>query len=72
MRLLSRYLPGGLMVNNCSLPCATGPVDAGINVNTLNDQAVMRDGSILDYCRLHDITIQAWSPFQYGWLKALS
>ena len=23
-----------------------------------------RDGSALDYCRLNDITIQAWSPFQ--------
>ena len=28
--------------------------------------AVDRDGSVLDYCRLKDITIQAWSPFQYG------
>ena len=26
----------------------------------------MRDGGALDYCRLHDITIQAWSPLQYG------
>src|SRR5699024_11798076 len=25
-----------------------------------------RDGSILDYSRLNDMTIQAWSPFQYG------
>jgi predicted oxidoreductase len=29
----------------------------------------MRDGSILDYCRLHDITIQPWSPFQYGFFE---
>ena len=28
--------------------------------------AVDRDGSVLDYCRLNDITIQPWSPFQYG------
>ena len=26
--------------------------------------AADRDGSVLDYCRLHNITIQAWSPFQ--------
>ena len=32
------------------------------------DGATDRDGSVLDYCRLHDITIQAWSPFQMpGW-----
>lgn len=29
-------------------------------------QSVVRDGGIVDYCRLHDITIQAWSPFQAG------
>ncbi len=30
----------------------------------LTDNAIDRDGSILDYCRVHDITIQPWSPFQ--------
>jgi len=30
------------------------------------------DGSVLDYCRIHDITIQAWSPFQKpGWKGVL-
>src|SRR5690606_25026677 len=29
------------------------------------------DGGILDYCRLHDITIQAWSPFRYGYFEGL-
>ena len=23
-------------------------------------------GGVLDYCRLHDITVQAWSPLQIG------
>jgi len=32
-----------------------------------NDGAIDRDGSILDYCRLNQITIQPWSPFQF-WL----
>ncbi|MGL5086512.1 MAG: aldo/keto reductase, partial [Clostridium sp.] len=26
-------------------------------------------GSVLEYCRLKDITIQAWSPFQYGFVE---
>ena len=30
----------------------------------LTDGAVNRDNSVLDFCRLHDMTIQAWSPFQ--------
>ncbi len=41
-------------------------IDSGINVNTENDGAIDRDGGVLDYCRLKDITIQAWSPLQYG------
>jgi predicted oxidoreductase len=31
-----------------------------------SDQPQNRSGGILDYCRLHNITIQTWSPFQYG------
>ena len=34
--------------------------------NKTTDFSVNRDGSALDYCRLNDITIQAWSPLQYG------
>ena len=30
------------------------------------DGAVNRDGGVLDFCRLNNITIQNWSPFQYG------
>lgn len=36
----------------------------GMEVNMTTDGAIDRDGSVLDYCRLEDITIQAWSPFQ--------
>ena len=28
-----------------------------------------RDGNLLDYCRLNDITIQTWSPLQCGMMK---
>lgn len=37
----------------------------------LTDNAIDRDGSILDYCRVHDITIQPWSPFQYGFFEGV-
>jgi predicted oxidoreductase len=46
-------------------------IDAGINVNMEDDPSVNRDGSILDYCRLKDITIQPWSPFQYGFFEGV-
>ena len=39
-------------------------VASGMEVNMTSDGAYDRDGSVLDYCRLNNITIQAWSPFQ--------
>lgn len=47
----------------------TTMIDAGINVNMENAGAVNRDGMILEYCRLHRITIQPWSPFQHGFFE---
>ena len=36
-----------------------------------NDSGINRDGGVLEYCRLKDITIQAWSPFQYGMFEGV-
>ena len=44
-------------------------IDQGLNVNMSNDLAVNRDGGILEYCMLEDITIQAWSILQASWQK---
>lgn len=49
----------------------TGMVDAGINVNMENQAGLVRDGGILEYSRIHDMTIQAWSPFQYGFFEGV-
>ena len=46
-------------------------ISQGLHVNMLDDRAVNRDGSILDFCRLNDITIQPWSPFQYGFFEGV-
>ncbi len=72
MEMLADCLPGGLLVNQLQFGLAhTGIVDSGIHVNTLNPQAVDRDGGVLEYCRRHHVTIQAWSPFQYGWFEGV-
>lgn len=39
-------------------------VAGGLEVNMETPGALDRDGSVLDYCRLNNIMIQAWSPFQ--------
>lgn len=44
----------------------SGMIASGMETNMLTDGAVDRDGSILEYTRIHSMTIQAWSPFQHG------
>ena len=44
-------------------------IQSGINVNMYNESSVNRDGGVLDYCRLKNITIQPWSPVQYGFFE---
>ncbi len=39
--------------------------------NKTTDFSINRDGNAVDYCRLHDITIQAWSPLQHGFFKGV-
>jgi predicted oxidoreductase len=70
IELLKRYVTQPLIFNQLQLSITnSGMIDAGINVNMEIDASIDRDGSILDYCRLHDITIQPWSPFQYGFFE---
>lgn len=45
-------------------PAAAGMVASGLEVNMETAGSAVRDGGILDYCRLNNVTIQAWSPFQ--------
>jgi len=72
IELLKRYLNQKIIINQLQLSITnTGMIDAGINVNMQIDGSVNRDGSILDYCRLKDITIQTWSPFQYGFFEGV-
>lgn len=31
-----------------------------------DERSINHDGGIIEYSRLHQMTIQAWSPYQYG------
>jgi predicted oxidoreductase len=67
VELLRKFVRQPLMVNQLQFSIMNAQMIAnGLNVNTGADEAVERDGSVLDYCRLNNITIQTWSPFQYG------
>ena len=64
MELLQSYLDEPLVVNQLQLsPAHTPMIDSGFHVNMKDDAATMRDGGILEYCQLKQVTPQAWSPF---------
>ena len=48
-----------------------GMISHGLEANTAFPHSADRDGEVLDYCRLHQVTVQAWSPFQYGFFEGV-
>ena len=68
IELLRRYVRQPIVANQMQLSITHAPMVAqGLAANMQGlPQSVSRDDGVLDYCRLHDITVQAWSPFQAG------
>ncbi len=69
IELLKRSVRQPLVANQLQLSITHAPLVAqGVAANMAGlDQSVVLDGGgLLDYCRLNDITVQAWSPFQAG------
>jgi predicted oxidoreductase len=70
MELMSKCIKQPLIANQLQFGIMhSGMVDSGINANMVNDGSLDRDGHILEYCRIHNITIQAWSPLQFGFFE---
>ena len=70
MELLKKDVKQPLAVNQLQLSVAFTPgFESGFHVNMEDSQAAMRDGSIFEYCKLHDVVIQAWSVLQFGYFK---
>lgn len=67
MEYLLAHLDQPIVANQVQLSLTHAPILAqGLAANTLADQAVVRDGGVLDYCRIRGIRLQAWSPLQAG------
>jgi len=73
MELLGKYVKQKLIVNQLQFSIMHTPmIDAGFNVNMQRDgMSNDRDGGILEYTRLQDISIQAWSPYQFGFFDGV-
>lgn len=72
IELLNSCLEEPVCVNQIQFSVAHCPtIDGGLNVNIHNDAGCSREGSVIEYCRLKKITVQAWSPFQYGMFEGV-
>ena len=72
IQLLQKSLNQPIVANQLQLSITNASmISAGIHVNMQDEAAIDRDGSVLDFCRLNDITIQPWSPFQYGFFEGV-
>ena len=70
IELLKTAVKHTLGINQLQLSVTeAGMITSGMNANMKNADSVMHDGSVLEYSRIKNMTIQAWSPFQYGFFK---
>ncbi len=73
IELLKRYVRQPLVANQVQLSITHAPIiTQGVATNMAAlEQSISRDLGVLDYCRLNDMTIQAWSPFQAGFFTGV-
>ena len=70
--LLKKYVKQPLLANQLQFGLKhSGMIDQGIHVNMTDEGSIDYDGSVFDYSRLNDMTIQAWSPYQYGFFEGV-
>ncbi len=73
IELLQKYIRQPLKINQLQLSLEQSQlIDQALYMNNkTTDMSLMRDGGALDYCRFHDITVQAWSPLQCGMFEGV-
>ena len=68
LAVLRKYVRQPLVFNQLQFSLDQSQlIDQALYLNNLTtERSIDRDNGTLDYCRLHDITVQAWSPLQRG------
>lgn len=70
--LLQQAVPQALIANQLQFSLMhTGMIDAGVHNNMQDSRSIHHDGGLLEYSRLTNMTIQAWSPYQYGMFEGV-
>ncbi len=72
MDLLKSAVTYPLWAEQIQMSIAFAPaLEASFNVNMDIDPSIMRDGGILEYCRIKGMAVQTWSPLQKGYFKGV-
>lgn len=74
IELLKKSVTQPLVANQLQLSITHAPIVAqgvAANMHGLDQSVTLDGGGMLDYCRLEDITVQAWSPFQAGFFTGV-
>lgn len=67
MELLQKSLRQPIAANQLQLSVTNATmISQPMNTNIGDGKDPVLDNGVLNYCRLNDVTIQPWSPFQYG------
>lgn len=70
IQFIQKYTKHPIIINQLQLSIVHSVmIDSGLNMNMKEAWAQDKDGGVLDYCRLNDITIQPWSVVQASWAE---
>lgn len=71
-QLLQSQVDQKLLINQLQFSIMhTGMIDYGMHTNMTDTRSFDHDGGILEFSRREGVTIQAWSPFQYGFFEGV-
>lgn len=72
MELLQSALHQPICANQLQMSLTNATMIAQpMNTNICDGLNPVLDNGVLNYCRLHNITIQTWSPFQHGFFEGV-
>lgn len=70
IELLKTCVKQPIVINQMQLSIPEcGMIAQGLNTNMSNKLSYMHEDGVLEYSRMNDMTIQAWSPFQVGFFE---
>lgn len=71
-QLLQSHVDQKLLINQLQFSIMhTGMIDYGMHTNLTDTRSFDHDGGVLEFSRRKGVTIQAWSPFQYGFFEGV-